>query len=163
MAYQDNQSKQRKPGKWSRPKRKIDEKVKKAIAEVEASMVDSQDPVTLRGLSRFQRNDVERYFSKSQEYAVKIYRDGEEIVCKVFPVGRLKRLTEQKTQEVLMNGRPEALPPMGAFERFIVHDYLKEREGVKTESYGEGQERYVEIQPLFGRSPKKAKRKRLTR
>ena len=44
----------------------------------------------------------------------------------------------------------------------LVHDYLKDRDGIKTESYGEGKDRHIEIQPLFGRSPKKSKR-RLTR
>jgi spoIIIJ-associated protein len=81
---------------------------------------------------------------------------------KVYPVGKLRRFAEQKAQEVLMKGESEILPPMGSFERFVIHDYLKNRDGVRTESFGEGKDRHVEIFPLFGRNPKKVKRK-LTR
>lgn len=71
-------------------------------------------------------------------------------------------MTETKVQEVLMSGEAVSLPPMDSFERFIIHEYMKNRGGVRTESTGEGEERHVVIFPIFGRTPKKAKR-RLTR
>jgi len=152
----------RKPGGWLRRKPKIDEKVREAIDTLEASLKDSMEPSVIRGFNNLQRKQLILHFEKSQEYKLKTYREQDDVIIKIFPVGVIKRLTEQKTQEVLMKGVPEVLSPMGSFERFIVHDYLKDREGIKTESYGEGKDRYVGIQPLFGRSPKKAKR-RLTR
>ena len=136
--------------------------MKKAIARAEEALLDSLTPTVIRGLNHFQRKFVQRHFEQNQEFQTKMYKENSDVIVKVYPVGKLRRLTEQKTQEVLMKGKPEILPPMGAFERFVVHDYLKEREGVRTESFGEGPDRHVEIHPLFGRSPKKAKRK-LTR
>jgi predicted RNA-binding protein Jag len=49
---------------------------------------------------------------------------------------------------------------MGSYERFVIHDYLKDRDGVYTESEGEeGKNRHVVIHPHFGRMLKKAKRR----
>lgn len=152
----------KKPGGWLRRKPKIDEKVREAIDTIEASLKDSLEPSVIRGFNNLQRKQLILHFEKNQEYKLKTYREQDDVIIKIFPVGVIKRLTEQKAQEVLMKGVPEVLSPMGSFERFIVHDYLKDREGIKTESYGEGKDRHVGIQPLFGRSPKKAKR-RLTR
>lgn len=157
-----NEKKPHRSHKWEKREGRFDEKVKQSIAQAEESLKDSLEPATLCGLNGYQAKQVQGYYDKTREYKTKIYRENEGYILKVYPVGVLKRLTEQKTQEVLMKGKSEALPPMGAFERFIVHDYLKDREGVKTESFGEGKERHVEIHPLFGRNPKKAKRK-LTR
>ena len=159
----ENEKKKRKPRKRIRKKRGMDEKVQKLIAHTEEVLRDSMEPVTIQGLNGYQRKLVHQYFEKTQEYRVKTYRETENVFMKVYPVGKLRRVAEQKTQEVLMKGKAEVLPPMGSFERFIIHDYLKDRDGIKTESYGEeGKDRHVEIHPLFGRSPKKAKR-RLTR
>ena len=157
-----NENKPKRPHRGIKKKGRLDEKVKQSISQAEESLKDSLEPATLHGLNRYQTKEIQRYFEKNQEYKTKTYRENDGVILKVYPVGMLKRLTEQKTQEVLMKGKSEVLPPMGAFERFIVHDYLKDREGVKTVSFGEGKERHVEIHPLFGRNPKKAKRK-LTR
>lgn len=144
-------------------KPRIDDKVRKAIKYIEETLVSSIQPLTIRELNGYQRKAVLQHFEHVQEYRLKTYREKENVIMKVYPVGQLKRLAEQKTQEVLMKGKFEALPPMGSFERFVIHDYLKEREGIKTESFGEeGKSRHVEIHPLFGRALKKAK-KRLTR
>ena len=160
----EGERKQRKSGRRFRGKPRMDEQVQRLIAHVEEQLHNSLGAIALRGLNNYQRKQVHEYFEKTQEYKVKSYREGEEdVILKVYPVGNLRRFAEQKTQEVLMNGRPEVLPPMGSFERFVIHDYLKERDGVKTESFGEeSKDRHVEISPLFGRSPKKTRRK-LTR
>lgn len=159
----ENEKKKRKPRIGIRKKREMDEKVEKSIAHTQEVLRDSLEPVTIQGLNGYQRKQVHQYFEKTQEYRVKTYREKDDVVMKVYPVGKLRRVAEQKTQEVLMKGKAEVLPPMGSFERFVIHDYLKDREGIKTESYGEeGKDRHVEIHPLFGRSLKKAKR-RLTR
>ena len=146
-----------------RPPRKrepIDEQVAKTISIVEQSFSDSMEPMLIREMNAFQRKQLYRYFEKTDEFQIKSYKENSEVILRVYPVGKLKRLAEEKMQLVLMNGKPEPLPPMGPFERFIIHSYLKDREGVRTESMGEkGKDRHIEIQPLFGRSPKKAKRR----
>jgi len=143
-------------------KPKFDEKVKEIIQQIEHTLQDSIESVKVQDLNSFQRKLLHEHFEKSQEYKVKTYRENENVTMKVYPVGKLKRLAELKAQEVLIKGETEVLPPMGSFERFVIHDYLKDRDGVRTESFGEGRERHIEINPLFGRSPKKIK-KRLTR
>ena len=148
--------------KFRREKR-TDEKVQKTIEYIEKTLYDSIKAITIKELNEYQMKSIQRYFEKIQEYRIKTYRENDEIIMKVYPVGSLRRLAEQKAQEVLMKGKPEVFPPMGSFERFVIHDYLKEREGVKTESLGkEGNDRHIEIHPLFGRTLKKTK-KRLIR
>ncbi len=142
-----------------RPK-KVDPKVQESITYAEENLVDTITPITLEGLDQSQRRELYHYFDRGNEYRVKTYSEGEVSVLRIFPVGNLKRLAEQKIQEVVMRGRLESLPVMGSFERFIIHDYLKEREGVRTESVGEkGKDRHIEIHPVFGRSLKKVKKK----
>ncbi|MBN1781285.1 hypothetical protein JW948_09190 [bacterium] len=144
-----------------RPSRRppVDEKVRQAINEAETALAGNLSSYAIRGLNPFQRKMVHRHFERTQEYKVKTYRDSEDYILRVYPMGQIRRFAEQKAQEVLMNGENVILPPMGAFERFIVHDYLKDRDGISTESYGEGNERHIEIAPLFGRTLKKAKRR----
>lgn len=142
----------------------IDEDVKKWIDEAERHLVDSLKYFEIPGMNPFQRKQIYRYFERTQEYAVKAYREEEVVTLRIYPVGALRRLAEQQTQEVVMKGGAVHLPVMGSFERFIVHDYLKSREGVNTQSVGErGEDRHIIISPLFGRSLKKAKKKRLMR
>lgn len=148
--------------KWLKKRPRLDNEVQESIARIEQLLRDSMEPVVIRGLNGFQRKQVHQHLEKTQEYKAKTYRENSDFIMKVYPVGKLRRLAEQKAQEVIMKGESEILPPMGSFERFIIHDYLKDREGVKTESFGQGKDRHVEISPLFGRNPKKAKRK-LTR
>ena len=143
-------------------KPRFDEKAQETIQHIERSLQDSIESVMVQDLNSFQRKLIHDHFEKSQEYKIKTYRENDNVTMKVYPVGKLRRLAELKAQEVLMKGETEVLPPMGSFERFVIHDYLKDRDGVRTESFGEGRERHIEINPLFGRSPKKIK-KRLTR
>jgi len=139
-----------------------DEKVIQLVNHAEEYLVSSFKPFEISDLNGFQRKQIYHHFEKKQEYKVKSYRKDKGVVLKIFPIGNIKRLAEQKAQEVLIKGEPEVLSPMGSFERFIIHNYLKDREGIKTESYDEGLKRHVEIHPVFGRNPKKTKRK-LTR
>lgn len=142
----------------------MDEDIKLLIDEAERHLVDSLNYFAIPDLNPYQRKQIYRYFEKTREYAVKAYRDEETVTLRIYPVGALKRLAEQKTQECLMNGQPEELPAMGSFERFVIHDYLKAREGIRTESSGEnGRDRHITISPQFGRTLKKAKKKRLMR
>ena len=158
----ENRSNKRYRGGRRRPE-SLDEKVKEAISSVLEQLQDTFAPATVRGLNPFQRRQIHLHFEKTQEYKVRAQRgDGDEVVLQIYPVGQLRRMAETKVQEVLMTGESIALPPMGSYERFIVHEYIKERGGVRTESFGEGVERHIVVFPVFGRVPKKAKR-RLTR
>jgi hypothetical protein len=141
----------------SRPQ--MDPQVKQAIDQTIETLRDTLNPYVINGFNAFQRKQVYRYFERMPEYGVKSYRHEENFVMKIYPVGGLKRLAEQRAQEVLMHGEPEILPPMGSYERFVIHTYLKDRGGVRTESEGEGNERHIVICPIFGRTLKKAKRR----
>jgi len=136
-----------------------DEKVLEAIRDAERQLQSSLQAVEIAGLNPFQRKQVYRHFERGTEYKIKAFPRDDHWIMKIYPVGNLKRLAEQKAQEVLMKGEMVSLSPLGSFERFVIHDYLKERSGLRTESRGEGEERHIEIHPQFGRMPKKIKRR----
>ena len=128
--------------------------------KVEEFLRESIEPYKMSGLNGFQRKQIYSHFEKTNEFKVKAYREQNQVIIKVYPIGNLRRLAEQKVQEVLMNGKIQALPRMGSYERFVIHDYLKDREGIRTGSIGEsGKDRHIQIYPLFGRNLKKAKKK----
>ncbi len=59
----------------------------------------------------------------------------------------LKELANSVADDVLLTKEEKALSPMRAFERRIIHMELAERNGVITESVGEGDERKIVIKP----------------
>lgn len=136
------------------------ENIDQLVNTIQKELTDSIHPYVLQDLNFHGVQQVKKKLSINQEYKIKTYKHGKEITVKVFPIGNLKRLAEQKAQEVLMKSEKIKLPHMGAFERFIIHDYLKSRNGIKTKSVGkEGKDRHIQIYPLFGRKLKKAKKK----
>lgn len=144
------------------PLSKFDSRVQEEIARIETHFKDHFDPIDIHGLNAFQRKQLHLHFEKHREYLVRLIRDQtgrEGVLVRVYPLGELQRMAEAKVQEVLITGEPQSLPPMDPFARFLVHDYLKNREGIRTESFGEGKERHVRIFPVFGRELKKAKRR----
>jgi predicted RNA-binding protein Jag len=71
-------------------------------------------------------------------------------------VGNLRRYAQQKAEQAIRTGERVVLPHMNDYERFIVHDALKDLTSVKSASYGEGENRHIEIEPdLFGRGLKR--------
>ena len=139
---------------------KPDVKVQEVIVFVEERLRESIKPVVLKELNSFQRKQIHQYFEKTHENKIKSYKENDSVFLRVYPVGQLKRVAEQKTQEVLMMGKPESLPQMGSFSRFVIHEYLKDRNCITTQSIGEeGKDRHIVIYPLFGRELKKTKRK----
>ncbi len=60
---------------------------------------------------------------------------------------RLEGRARDLAKRVQRSGREEALEPLTAFERKIVHDAVSGVSGVTTESRGEEPERYVVIRP----------------
>ena len=63
----------------------------------------------------------------------------------------LRADAEEAAEEALRSGRPVELDPMGASERRIVHEYLRERGGVETHSEGDEPERRLVVSPLGDR------------
>jgi spoIIIJ-associated protein len=59
----------------------------------------------------------------------------------------LQRFTRQVADEVLASGTEQALEPMLAPDRKVVHDTVSDIEGVETRSEGEEPRRYVVVSP----------------
>ncbi|MBN1618142.1 KH domain-containing protein [Candidatus Dojkabacteria bacterium] len=60
----------------------------------------------------------------------------------------LEALANRVREEVLASGEEVDLPSMDAYERRIVHIYLKEFDDVTTESFGEGWDRHIKVMPI---------------
>jgi spoIIIJ-associated protein len=59
----------------------------------------------------------------------------------------LRSLAADAAEESLRSGEAVELDPMPASERRIVHEYLRERGGVRTHSEGDEPERYLVVEP----------------
>lgn len=59
----------------------------------------------------------------------------------------LKEMAKSIADEVALNKKEKILEPMSSYERRIIHMELADREGIKTESSGEGEERRVIVKP----------------
>lgn len=60
----------------------------------------------------------------------------------------LKREADSAAEEVVRSGDPVRLSPATASERRLVHEYLRERGEVRTESEGEEPQRRLVVRPL---------------
>lgn len=144
-----------------RPRQQFsDNNVRKIISEIEEKLQDSIKPEKVPGLNSFERKMVHRHFDHNQDFQTRTYRDGDNFTLYVYPVGNIERFAKEKAQECLDTGTDVDLPPMGSYERFIVHNALKDVVGVQSESRGEGSERRVQIvSKQFGRGLKKIVKK----
>jgi spoIIIJ-associated protein len=59
----------------------------------------------------------------------------------------LEHQADDAAEEAVRTGREVALEPMSAAERRIVHEYLRDREDVETQSEGEGLDRRLVVSP----------------
>lgn len=125
--------------------------------------MDSIVPESLSGLNSFERKLVHRHFDHSTSYETRTYRNGDKFTLCVYPVANIEKFAKDKAEESLQSGESVELPPMGSFERYIVHNALKDYSGVETASVGDGKERHVQIvSKRFGRGLKRiAKRIKL--
>jgi len=57
-------------------------------------------------------------------------------------------LAKATARKVVVEKKEIALPAMNAYERRIVHVELATRPDIKTESFGEGQDRHIMIKPI---------------
>jgi spoIIIJ-associated protein len=60
----------------------------------------------------------------------------------------LHRQAEQAAEQAVTTGRPVALDAMSATERKVVHEFLKDRDGVETYSEGTEPGRHLVVAPL---------------
>jgi len=60
----------------------------------------------------------------------------------------LQDIAERASGEVISTGQNVELPPMKAYERRAIHIALRGREGILTESVGEGEERRIIIKKV---------------
>ena len=60
----------------------------------------------------------------------------------------LKAEAEDAADEALSSGEPVEFDPMPPWERRIVHEHLRDRDGIETFSEGEEPERYLVVAPL---------------
>ena len=59
----------------------------------------------------------------------------------------LRAQADDAAEEAIAAGRPVELDPLPAFERRIVHEYLRDRGDVETHSEGEEPDRYLVVSP----------------
>ncbi len=59
----------------------------------------------------------------------------------------LQQDADEAADEVLRTGEPVALDAMNAVERRVVHEYLRDREGIETYSEGAEPDRYLVVAP----------------
>jgi predicted RNA-binding protein Jag len=134
--------------------------IRKIISEIEEKLNGSIKPETLNGLNSFERKLVHRHFDHNSSFETRTYRDGENFKLSVYPVANIKKFATERADESLQTGNEIALPPMGSYERYIVHSALQDMTGVETESHGEGSDRHVKIvSKRFGRGLKKIAKK----
>ncbi len=61
---------------------------------------------------------------------------------------RLEALARENADAVRSSGEPALLDPMSSRDRFIVHNTVKELDGVSSESIGDGRDKRVKIFPV---------------
>lgn len=59
----------------------------------------------------------------------------------------LQQDADEAVAEVLRTGEPVALDAMNAVERRVVHEYLRDRDGIETYSEGAEPDRYLVVAP----------------
>jgi predicted RNA-binding protein Jag len=131
-------------------------KIDQILIDIQRKLRDSFEPYSVENLNSFERKRIHSFFDNKEDFETRTYRMGEQFILKVIPVGNLKRLAKENAEKVLQTGETIVMPYMGNYERFIIHNYLKDFDGIETKSVGEGQERRLEIkQAKFGRSLKR--------
>lgn len=131
-------------------------KIDKILIDIQRHLRDSLEPFTVEGLNSFERKRIHGFFDNKDDFETRTYRHEGQYILKVIPVGNLKRVARESAEKVLETGASTLLPYVGNYERYVIHNYLKDFEGIETKSVGEGLERRLEIKPIrFGRSLKK--------
>lgn len=168
MNMENNRAPRRKPrGSFRRGRKDASfqgersEKIEELLSRIKTELMDSIEPIVIPELNAFERKLIHNQFDHNPEVVTKTYRiDENSYELRVYPVGNLKRFVQVKADEAISTREKVILPPMSSYERFVVHDCLKGIQTVKTNSYGEGEDRHIEIEPdVFGRGLKRIIRK----
>ena len=131
-------------------------KIDRILIDVQRKLRNSLETFSLENLNSFERKKIHSFFDDKADYETKTYRRNSEFVLKVFPVGNLKRKAKEKAEHVLKTGDVYTFPVLPGYERYIIHDYLQNFDGIETKSIGEENERRLEIRPIkFGRTLKR--------
>ena len=131
-------------------------KIDSILIDIQRKLRDSLEPYTVENLNSFERKRIHSFFDNKDDFETRTYRQEERYVLKVIPIGNLKRLAKQNAEKVIETGETVVLPYVGNYERYVIHNYLKDFEGIETKSIGEDLNRRLEIKPIrFGRSLKK--------
>lgn len=137
-----------------------DEKIQRIIRNAQEMLANTVQAICLEDLNAYERKRIHQFFDNKSDFETKTYRNGEDYLLWIFPVGKLRQFAQEKAQEALDSGQEIDLPPMSNYERFIIHDALKGSESVETHSFGEAEERHIRITPVrFGRRLKKIVKK----
>ncbi len=127
-------------------------KIERLLRNVRTELDNSIEPIVLPGLNAFERKLVHRHFDHNPNVVTKTYRDGEDFELRIYPVGNLRKFAQEKAEETIKTGQKVDLPPMSSYERFVIHDALKDMEAITANSYGEDDDRHVVLEPkAFGR------------
>ncbi len=133
-----------------------DEKIRHLLDQVKKDLDGSLEPVSLQKLNAFERKQIHRHFDHNPNIVTKTYRNGDDYELKVYPVGNLKKFAQEKADEAVQSRKKVVLPHMSSYARYVVHDSLKTVDSIKVQSFGEGAERHIEIEPeFFGRGLKR--------
>lgn len=135
-------------------------KIDQILIDIQRKLRESYEPYCVENLNSFERKRIHSFFDNKEEYETRTYRRGEQFVLKVIPIGNLKRLAKENAEKVLQTGEAVVMPYLGNYERFVIHNYLKDFGGIETKSVGEGADRRLEIKQVrFGRSLKRIMKK----
>jgi predicted RNA-binding protein Jag len=140
-------------GRYRRDRNERNPKIEALVKRIKEELIDSIEPITIPELNAFERKLIHRQFDNSPDIVTKTYRLGDDdYELRVYPVGNLKRYAQQKADEAVQTRQKVVLPHMSNYERFVVHDYLKEIDTVNSSSEGEDDDRHIVIEPaVFGR------------
>ena len=144
------------PSDRDRDKAPSDGKIKRLLYKINDELGDSIEPISLTRLNAFERKLVHRHFDHNPNVVTKTYRHDDVYELMVFPVGNLRKYALEKANEAIATGDKVVLPKMSNYERFVVHEALKDLAEVKSNSCGEGEDRHIELVPeVFGRGLKR--------
>lgn len=107
----------------------------------EVGRIARRDRALPDALSHLADRAAAKLIDKDRRARVEIVRDaqpGDE---------RLERLAASAAEEVLRSGQPKLLDEMNSRERWTIHNALKQHDGVRSESVGEGRLKRVKILP----------------
>ncbi len=111
-------------------------------APTEGHLFIGKNGQNLQALEHIMRIMVARHTGSTQGVLVDVndYRKARTV--------ELTELAQKAAHTVRATGKPEALPPMSALERRIVHTELASHRDVATESIGQEPQRRIVIRPI---------------